>query len=82
MAHLRLTDAVDAPEALFQAVGIPGQVVVDHEMGALQVDAFPSGIGSDQDKHLFVLHEALLDGAPLLTAQAAMDGHDCVRLAE
>ena len=38
MADLRLADAVDAAEALFQPVRVPGQVVVDHQVGALQMN--------------------------------------------
>ena len=45
MADLGLADAVDAAEALLQAVRVPGQVVVDHQVGALQVDAFAGGVG-------------------------------------
>ena len=43
VADLGLTDTVDAAEALLQPVGIPWQVVVDHEVGALEVDAFAGG---------------------------------------
>ncbi len=39
VADLGLADAVDPAEALFQAVRVPGQVVVDHQVGALEVDA-------------------------------------------
>ena len=45
MADFGLADAVDAPEPLFQAIWIPGQVVVDHQMRPLQVDSFASRIG-------------------------------------
>jgi hypothetical protein len=43
-----LTVAVDAPHALLQASGIPGNVVIDHDPAHLQVDAFTGCIGSDQ----------------------------------
>ena len=39
MADLRLPDTVNAPKALLQAVGVPGKIVVDHQVGALQVNA-------------------------------------------
>ena len=48
VADLGLPDAVDAPEALLDAVRVPGQVVVHHEVGALQVDALPRRVGGDQ----------------------------------
>ena len=37
MAHLSLTDAMDTPEALFEAVGIPRQIVVHQHAGELKV---------------------------------------------
>ena len=58
MANLRLADAMDAAEALFDLVGIPRQVVIDHQMPALEVDAFAGGIVRDQHEQVLVLHEA------------------------
>ena len=49
VADLGLADAVDATEALLDAVGVPGQVVVDHQVGALQVETLAGGVGRDQD---------------------------------
>ena len=37
MAHFRLSNSMDAPEALLNAIRIPRQVIVDHEVRALQV---------------------------------------------
>ena len=48
MADLLLADAVDAAEPLFEAVRVPRQVVVDHQVGVLEVDAFAGGVGGDQ----------------------------------
>ena len=73
MADLRLADAVDAAEALFQAVRVPGQVVVDHQVGALQVDAFAGGVGGQQHLHLRVVPERFLRRQAFLAAHAAMD---------
>ena len=47
VADLGLADAVDAAEPLLEAVGVPGQVVVDHQVGALEVDALAGGVGGD-----------------------------------
>ena len=44
MAYLGLADAVDAAEALLNPVGVPWQVVVDHQVGALKVDPLARGI--------------------------------------
>ena len=73
VADLRLADAVDAAEALFQAVRVPGQVVVDHQVGALQVDAFAGGVGGQQHLHLRVVPERFLRRQTFLAAYAAMD---------
>jgi hypothetical protein len=44
VTHFGLTNAVDTTETLFDPVWIPGKIVVDHEVGTLQVDPFSSGI--------------------------------------
>ena len=76
VADLGLADAVDTAEALLEAVGVPGQVIVDHEVGALEVDAFAGGVGGEEDAHLGVVAERFLGGMALLAAQAAVDGDD------
>ena len=35
MTHLCLSDTVNATKALFQSIGIPRQVVVNHKVGVL-----------------------------------------------
>ena len=75
VADLGLADAVDAAEALLEAVGVPRQVVVDHQVGALEVDALAGGVGGEQHLHLGVVLERLLRLQPLLAAHAAVD-HD------
>ena len=82
VAHLRLADAVDAPEALFQAVGVPRQVVVHHQMGALQIDALASGIGGEQHAHLWVVQKYVLGAAAFLAAHAAVNRHHGFFVAE
>ena len=82
VADLGLADAVDAAEALLQAVRVPGQVVVHHQVGALQVDAFAGGVGGEQYLDLGVVQEALLRLAPLLAAHAAVDQDQRLRAAE
>ena len=61
VADLLLADAVDAAEALFEAVRVPRQVVVDHQVGVLEVHAFTGGIGGDQDADFGVGAEQRLD---------------------
>jgi len=82
VAHFGLTDAVDAAEALFEAVGVPGQVVVDHQVRALEVDAFAGGIGGEQDLHIRVVPEAFLRLAALFAAHATVDQHHRLRPTE
>ncbi len=47
-----LAVAVAAADALLDALGVPGQVVVDHQIAELQVDALGGGLGGDHDGRL------------------------------
>src|SRR5690606_4421164 len=71
VADLALADAVDAAEALLDAVRVPRQVVVDHEVGVLEVHALAGRVGGDQDQGVGILAEALLDPAALVAVGAA-----------
>jgi hypothetical protein len=46
---LGLAIPVDTAHPLFQAVGVPGDVVVDHEVAKLEVDPFACRFGGHQD---------------------------------
>ena len=52
---------VDAPHPLFQAVGVPGDVVVEEDVAALEVDALAGRLGGHQDLDVplteLLLHE-------------------------
>ena len=56
-----LTIPVDAPHPLFQAVGVPGDVVVEEDVAALEVDALAGRLGGHQDLDVplteLLLHE-------------------------
>ena len=82
MADFGLADPVDAAETLFDLVGIPGQVVVDHQVAALKVHTFSGCVVGNQHQHVAVLHEPLDDLAPLFPRHAAMDHIDRIRIAE
>ena len=82
MTDLRLPDAMDASEALFEAVRVPRQVIVDHEMCTLQVDALACRVGGDQDADFLILFEQLLDLASIVAEHAAVDGDDRLLTAE
>ena len=68
MTNFGLTNAVNAAKALLQPVGIPGQIVVDHQVGALQVDAFASSVGGDENLHLWIMAKGFLHLHTLFTA--------------
>ena len=76
VADLGLADAVDAAEALFQAVRVPRQVVVDHQVGALQVDPLARGVGRQEHGHVLVLGEPRLHLPPRVPPEAAVDDRD------
>ena len=73
MAHLGLADAVNAAEALLDAVGIPRQVVVHHQVGALKVDAFTGGVRGEQHLHFGVVLERFLHLQSVFAADAAVN---------
>ena len=82
VAHLGLADAVDPAEPLLDPVRVPRQVIVDHEVSALQVQALARGVGGDEHPGLGVLGEQLHDLAPFLAADTAVDGDDRLGTAE
>ena len=75
MADLGLADAMDAPEPLFQPVRIPRQIVVDHQMGALEVDAFAGRVVRHHRHNARIMHERFDGLAPVLPSDPAVD-HD------
>ena len=77
-----LADAVDAAEALLDPVRVPRQVVVDHQVGRLQVQTLAGGVGGEQDLAVGVLGELLGDRAAVRAADPAVDGHDRLGPAE
>ena len=75
MADLPLANAVDAPKALFEAVGVPGQVVIHHQVRPLQVHAFPCGVVGKQHHNFGIVHEGMNDLAPAIPGHTPMDFH-------
>ena len=61
------------PKRCSSAVGVPRQVVVDHQVGALEVDALAGGIRGKQHLHLGVVLERLLRLHAIFAAHAAVD---------
>src|SRR6185437_8183582 len=60
VTDLRLTNAMDAAEALLEPIGIPWQVVVHHQVRTLQVDTFTRGVGGEEDLYRRIVPERLL----------------------
>src|SRR5271157_1386611 len=75
MADLGLADAVDTAEALLEPVRVPGKVVVDHQVGALEVDALSGRVGSDQDLHVLVLSKRRLRLTPIFASNPSVNHH-------
>src|SRR5437867_2972009 len=65
-----------SPEALLDPVGIPWQVVIDHQMSALEVYAFSSGIRGEKDLHHGIVKKGLLGLSTLLSSQPTMNDHE------
>src|SRR5690606_12328307 len=76
VAHLGLADPVEAAQTLLDAVGVPREVVVDHEMRPLEVQPLPGGVGGDQDADGLVVGEQLPRPPPRLTWEATVDPDD------
>ena len=82
MAHLLLVDAVDAPKALLQPIGVPRQVVVHHQAGHLQIDTFTGSIGRHQHAHVRVQPELSLQPTTFVARGGAVNGDDRVVAAQ
>jgi hypothetical protein len=76
VTDLWLADAMDAAEALLEPIGVPREVVVDHQVRALESDALSGGVGGDEDLDIGVVQEGLLDFPSLVAVDAAMDDDD------
>ena len=66
-----LTVAVTAPDALLDALRVPGHVVVDDQVAELQVDALGRGLGGNEDDGLIA--EVLDEGGAHVGAGRARD---------
>src|SRR5262249_24254778 len=73
MAYLGLADSVNAAEPLLDAVGVPWQVVVHHQVRTLPIYALTSGVGSNQHLYLGIMLEGFFFLFAFRPAQAAMN---------
>ena len=68
---IRLADTVSTTDALFDLHGVPRQVIVDDNVGTLQVQTFATSVRRDQ--HLLISTELLQGGIAFLQRHTAVD---------
>ena len=73
---------MDATEALLNPVRIPREIVVDHQVGTLEVNALSCCVCSKKDLNVRIMFERLLRLHPFLTTHAAMDDNNRVRTSQ
>ena len=73
VTYFRLANAVNPAEALLQPVGVPGQIVVHHQVGALQVNAFAGRICGEQHLHVWIVAESFLGLESVLAGQCCRE---------
>ena len=57
VAYLGLPDAVNAAKTLLKTVRVPRQVIINHQMRPLKINAFAGGVGRHQNFDLLILGE-------------------------
>jgi hypothetical protein len=62
------------PESLFQAIGVPGQIVIHHQVSALKIDTLARCVGGEKDLYLGIVLEGLLSLHAILAAQGYFAG--------
>ena len=67
---------------MFQPLGVPRQVVIDHQVGVLEVDPFPGRIRGNEHARGGVVAEQLLDLQAIFAFDPAMNGHNRRKIAE
>src|SRR5260370_37632930 len=82
MTNFGLPDPMYAPEALFEPTRVPRQVVVHHQMCALEIDTFSSRVRCNQNLYLAILRETFLGFATFLTPHPAMNLDDSLGAAQ
>jgi hypothetical protein len=75
MAHLSLANTVDAAKTLLNPVRISRKMIINHQMGALKIDALAGGVRGDQHLHIWIVLERLLRLHAFLAAHAAVDNY-------
>lgn len=60
MADFGLPDTVNTAETLLDPVRVPRQIVVDHQVGALEVDALAGGVRGKENLYVRIVLERFL----------------------
>ena len=68
-----LSDAIYPSNALLELHRVPRQVVIDHHMAELEVEALAARVGRDQ--HLRLACERILNFASLVHVERAVQTH-------
>jgi hypothetical protein len=82
VTHLCLADAVDPAESLFEAIRVPREIVIHHQVRTLQVDALASSVGGDEDQDLRVVLEGGLGFAPFVSVESTVNRNDSLTAAK
>ena len=82
MADLGLADAMNAPEPLLQPIRVPWQVVVHHQIRALEIYALTRSIRSNQHANVWVGPKQRLKSAAFVAMRSAMDSDDRLGIAD
>ena len=77
-----LTDAVNTAKSLFQPVWVPGKIIVDHEVGVLQIDPFARGIGGDENPNGRIGTKQSLKLSAFVAMGAAVDSNNAFRISQ
>ncbi len=78
MADLSLADSMNASEPLLNPVGIPRQIVIDHQVCALKVNTLASCVGGKKNLNFWIVPKGFLRLHPLFAAHATVDQDHCV----
>ena len=73
MTDFRLADAMNSSEPLFDAIRIPGEVVVHHKVRPLKVDPFASSVGCKEDLDRRIVFERFLRLCTLFTPHSTVN---------
>jgi hypothetical protein len=69
---------VDAAKTLLQAAGIPEQIIVDHQVRPLGIDALSGGVGDQQKVDVGTITKAVFYRPALCPRHSTVDGNHMI----